>query len=144
MTALRPNPQGWKPHSIKVNGAYISYEGTPLAFLLGALGNVMDRERYGRGRAIDDVERLTSVLAAAPGPLMDSGVMSGLNTVFKAIKGEGDIKSIATRPLAGFIPAQSMMRDLATALDPQQVDTNASRRCSPRTYPSSGAGSSRC
>ncbi len=117
-------PRGWKPFCMKIGSHYIDFSGTPLAFVLGTVGTAMDQERYGDPRGKQESgERALMLLTAAPKTLLGSGVLSSMKDTMDMLTGDRRPGAWSERMAAGFIPAASMLRDIATAIDPQQVDS---------------------
>lgn len=117
-------PRGWKPFSLKIGSTYVSFEGTPLAFMLGTLGTAMDQTRYSTKRdAAEAHNKALALLSAGPMTLMNSGVLSSLNQTFEMLNGGRKVSTYAERTAASFIPAASLLKDIAIALDPVQVDS---------------------
>ena len=113
-------PKGWKPYSMKIGDYYVSFEGTPLAFAMSMVGTALDKRRYA-SRPGDD-SRLWSLMVAGPKAMMNSGFLSSLKDSFDMLSGDRKPGVWAERTAAGLIPAASFLKDVATALDPVEVD----------------------
>lgn len=115
-------PRGWKPFSVKIGGNYYSFEGTPLAYAFGITGTAMDQLRSNKRGATDTDSRALALLTAGPQTVMNSGVLSSLNQTFEMLSGDRKPGTWSERMAASMIPAASMWKDIATALDPIQTD----------------------
>jgi hypothetical protein len=117
-------PQGWKPFTVKVGNKYISYSESPLIYGLAALGGMMDRARYGRASLDDDggVARAFYLAKLTGQAVLSHGVLSSLADLVSVAKGESSPSKLPAKLTSGFIPAQGMLKDIATLMDPTKLD----------------------
>lgn len=100
--------KGWRPYSIKIGDTWISYQYTPLVFVLSFVGHYRDIEKY-REQKIDETEwdRLSMSLGRASASFMDMSFLSTIGNVFDSFSrgdGFGDaISKELTRIGKGFV-----------------------------------------
>jgi hypothetical protein len=117
-------PKGWRPYSIKINGQYVSFAESPMGPLLGAVGAWMDSTRYGKTENKTLVDRGLIAFHNALNSFMSMGVLSSIKDIVELWSGQGgprSLKQAALSPVAGFVPAQGLLRDMAPLFDNTKV-----------------------
>jgi len=117
-------PKGWRPYSIKINGQYVSFAESPMGPLLGAVGAWMDSTRYGKTENKTLVDRGLIAFHNALNSFMSMGVLSSIKDIVELWSGQGGARSLkqaALSPVAGFVPAQGFLRDMAPLFDNTKI-----------------------
>ena len=117
-------PKGWRPYSIKINGQYVSFAESPMGPLLGAVGAWMDSTRYTKTENKTLVDRGLIAFHNALNSFMSMGVLSSMKDIIELWSGQGGARSLkqaALSPVAGFVPAQGLLRDMAPLFDNTKI-----------------------
>ena len=117
-------PKGWRPYSIKINGQYVSFAESPMGPLLGAVGAWMDSTRYGKTENKTLTDRGLIAFQNALNSFMSMGVLSSMKDIVELWSGQGGARSLkqaALSPVAGFVPAQGFLRDMAPLFDNTKI-----------------------
>jgi len=117
-------PKGWRPYSIKINGQYVSFAESPMGPLLGAVGAWMDSTRYGKTENKTLVDRGLIAFHNGLNSFMSMGVLSSMKDIVELWSGQGGARSLkqaALSPVAGFVPAQGLLRDMAPLFDNTKI-----------------------
>jgi hypothetical protein len=117
-------PKNWRPFSMKVGQTYYGFAETPLGPLLGAVGGWMDSVRYGKTENQTLTERMTLAFLHAVNSFNSLGALSTIKEVGEVFEAKGGVRAFqrtVLSPVAGFIPAQGMMRDMAPLFDNTKI-----------------------
>jgi hypothetical protein len=117
-------PKNWRPFSMKVGQTYYGFAETPLGPLLGAVGGWMDSVRYGKTENQTLTERMTLAFLHAVNSFNSLGALSTIKEVGEVFEAKGGVPAFqrtVLSPVAGFIPAQGMMRDMAPLFDNTKI-----------------------
>lgn len=121
-------PKGWVPYSIKIGDNYIKFSEMPFGMMLAAAGSAMDAMRYKNMDKKTSTQRLAYVLKTAAKGFLNQGVMSSLDTAMETLMFDASEKKMADIPvnaLKGLVPAQGMLRDISTIMDPNKVSSES-------------------
>jgi hypothetical protein len=121
-------PKGWVPYSIKIGDNYIKFSEMPFGMMFAAAGSAMDAMRYKNMDKKTSTQRLAYVLKTAAKGFLNQGVMSSLDTAMETLMFDASEKKMADIPvnaLKGLVPAQGMLRDISTIMDPNKVSSDS-------------------
>lgn len=113
---------GWKPHTVKIGGAYVSYLETPLAIPLAIVGNYIDGLKYNGMADEDAATRLGKALASAPETMVSMSFLRGLADFMDAARGRKNWGEIAGSVVAG-ITVPNLVRQIDRTFDPTIYET---------------------
>ena len=118
---------GWKPWSIKVGGAYISYLPTPLAIPLAFLGEITDNHHYKKTGAKALFNTASAVSMRAILVPFDMLFLSGLSDLFKSTdssqpeQAKARAKAFVSR-LGSSLMIPNIVRDINQKLIPMVLE----------------------
>ncbi len=116
-------PKGWKPYTFKIGDKYVSYAETPLSLVMAVAGGTLDELRYNpKAKEAGVTAAATYALATSPQALLKTGVLSSINDLFNLMEGQKSVSQVATRTVAGFIPAQGLLRDISELFHGDKID----------------------
>jgi hypothetical protein len=121
-------PKGWVPYSVKIGDNYIKFSEMPFGMMFAAAGSAMDAMRYKNMDKKTSTQRLAYVLKTAAKGFLNQGVMSSLDTAMETLMFDASEKKMADIPvnaLKGLVPAQGMLRDISTIMDPNKVSSDS-------------------
>jgi hypothetical protein len=121
-------PKGWVPYSIKIGDNYVKFSEMPFGMMFAAAGSAMDAMRYKNMDKKTSTQRLAYVLKTAAKGFLNQGVMSSLDTAMETLMFDASEKKMADIPvnaLKGLVPAQGMLRDISTIMDPNKVSSES-------------------
>lgn len=114
---------GWKPHTVKIGGAYVSYLETPLAIPLAIVGNYIDGLKYNGMAEEDAATRLGKALASAPETMVSMSFLRGLADFMDAARGRKNWGEVAGSVVAG-ITVPNLVRQIDRTFDPTIYETD--------------------
>lgn len=117
-------PKGWVPYSVKWGDTYIKFSEMPFGMMFAAAGSAMDAMRYKGMDKKTSTQRLAYILKTAAKGFLNQGVMSSLDTALETLMFDASEKKMADIPVnvvKGLMPAQGMLRDISTIMDPTKV-----------------------
>ena len=117
---------GWKPRSIKIGGAWVSYDalGEPFSMILANIANVGDNmDLMGEEWANDHFSKMTMALMAGP---FKKTYFSGLDSLFKifSLGGEGRSQAIGSI-MNNIVPMSSLRNEFGRIINPYMRELNA-------------------
>ena len=121
-------PKGWVPYSVKIGDHYVKFSEMPFGMLFAAAGTAMDSMRYKNMDKKTASERLAYVLKSSAKGFMNQGVMSSLDTAMETMMFQASDKKMADIPVnavKGLVPAQGLLRDITTIMDPNKVSNDS-------------------
>lgn len=114
---------GWKPNTVKIGGAYVSYLETPLAIPLAIVGAYIDGLKYnGLGEKAAG-ERLARAIASVPETIVSMSFLRGLADFMDAARGRKSWGDIAGNVAAG-ITTPNIVRQVDRTIDPTIYETD--------------------
>ncbi len=121
-------PKGWVPYSVKIGDRYVKFSEMPFGMMFAAAGSAMDAMRYKNMDKKTASQRLAYILKTSVKGFMNQGVMSSLDTAMETMMFDASEKKMADIPVnavKGFIPAQGLLRDISTIMDPDKVSKDS-------------------
>lgn len=121
-------PKGWVPYSIKIDDKYIKFSEMPFGMMFAAAGAAMDAVRYKNMDKKTSSQRLAYILKTSAKGFMNQGVMSSLDTAMETLMFDASEKKMADIPVnavKGLVPAQGLLRDISTIMDPSKVSNES-------------------
>lgn len=121
-------PKGWVPYSIKIDDKYIKFSEMPFGMMFAAAGAAMDAVRYKNMDKKTSSQRLAYILKTSAKGFMNQGVMSSLDTAMETLMFDASEKKMADIPVnavKGLVPAQGLLRDISTIMDPNKVSNES-------------------
>jgi hypothetical protein len=117
---------GWKPRSIKIAGAWVSYDalGEPFSMILANIANVGDNlDLMGEEWAEDHWKKMAAALAAGP---LKKSYFSGLDSLFQLVnmKPEGSARAIGSI-MNNIVPLSSARNEFGRIINPYMRELNA-------------------
>lgn len=79
---------GWKPHSIKIGDAYVSYLSSPMAIPLAFVGNWVDGVRYNDLGKGDTLTNATKAFVGIGSTVTEMSFLSGVADLFDTLRGK--------------------------------------------------------
>jgi hypothetical protein len=119
---------GWLPYSIRIGGRWYSYQETPLAVVLGAVGTYADAVKYGRLEERGILGKLAFAVRGMVGVVLDRSQLQGVADLVEAIRKDGQerdeavLRSLA-RPL-GSVLSSRLVSQIDRTLDPTRMDSS--------------------
>ena len=117
---------GWKPRSIKIGDAWVSYDalGEPFSMILANIANVGDNmDLMGEEWAEDHWKKMAAALAAGP---LKKSYFSGLDSLFQLVnmKPEGSARAIGSI-MNNIVPMSSLRNEFGRIINPYMRELNA-------------------
>ena len=117
---------GWKPRSIKIGGAWVSYDalGEPFSMILANIANVGDNlDLMGEEWAEDHFNKMVMAMMAGP---FKKTYFSGLDSLFKifSLGGEGRAQAIGSI-MNNIVPMSSLRNEFGRIINPYMRELNA-------------------
>jgi hypothetical protein len=110
--------RGWKPFTMKVGDAYISYLPTPMSLSFSALGTVMDRHR--EGGQIDMTHTMPQLGLAFIQGTLNQSFLSGVADLFSAFQSadpESKVERFIARTATTFV-VPNLLKQVSDYFDP--------------------------
>ncbi len=114
---------GWKPNTVKIGNAYVSYLETPLAIPLAIVGAYIDGVRYNGLDHKAAGERLAKAIGTVPEVIVSMSFLRGLADFMDAARGRKDWGEIASGVVAG-VTVPNLVRQIDRTFDPTLYDTS--------------------
>ena len=117
---------GWKPRSLKIGDAWVSYDalGEPFSMILANIANVGDNmDLMGEEWAEDHWKKMAAALAAGP---LKKSYFSGLDSLFQLVnmKPEGSARAIGSI-MNNIVPMSSLRNEFGRIINPYMRELNA-------------------
>ena len=117
---------GWKPRSIKIGGAWVSYDalGEPFSMILANIANVGDNlDLMGEEWAEDHFNKMVMAMMAGP---FKKTYFSGLDSLFKifSLGGEGRAQAVGSI-MNNIVPMSSLRNEFGRIINPYMRELNA-------------------
>ena len=117
---------GWKPRSIKIGDAWVSYDalGEPYSMILANIANVGDNlDLMGEEWADDHLKKMAFSIASGP---LKKSYFSGLDSLFKifTLGGEG-LAQTGGNILNNTVPMSSLRNEFGRIINPYMRELNA-------------------
>lgn len=114
---------GWKPNTVKIGNAYVSYLETPLAIPLAIVGAYIDGVRYNGLDHKAAGERLAKAIATVPETIVSMSFLRGLADFMDAARGRKDWGEIGSGVVAG-VTVPNLVRQIDRTFDPTLYETS--------------------
>lgn len=114
---------GWKPHTVKIGGVYVSYLETPLAIPFAIVGNYIDAVKYNGMAEKDAAARLGKAIAGVPETIVSMSFLRGLADFMDAARGRKNWGDVAGSVVAG-ITVPNLVRQVDRTFDPTIYETD--------------------
>jgi hypothetical protein len=119
---------GWRPYSLQIGDAYISYVYTPVGLGLSIIGNMSDSQRYHELEQKDAATRGAYAVARLGSTIFSQSFLSGLSRLFGALSDEpGKSVTSVKQTLSGTVSGlavPNLARDVYRLFDNKSYQSN--------------------